>query len=375
MSEHEHEPTSIGTIARRLVVSRAEITETWRLRVGALPGLARLPLSAIVDHMPEFLRELALASAGDSEATRRAYERLVSGHALQRLGFGVELSTLLEEYAVLRQVILAHLLGAGQGAGQGAGLDDHLREELLAIDRTLDLAIVESVRTFAGRRDQLREQFVGVLAHDLRTPLQALLVGADSILQRPDCGAPGHARAAAAIRRSAERMSRLIADVADFTRGQLGGGIPAVPVTCDIGELCREVADELRAAYPKRAIAVATDGDLVGSWDRDRVFQALSNLVTNALTHGRDPIEIRVREERTTRRSRPRSTTPGPRSPRTSCRACSSRSAAVRRRGRAGWAWASSSCSRSRSPTARSAASARARATVRRSRSAGRARH
>ena len=289
MNDDEQEPApALGPIGRLLIAKRAEITEAWRLRVGAFPDLSRMPPSAIVDHMPEFLGELAQASAGDTEATRRAYARLVGGHALQRLGFGVELSTLLEEYAVLRQVILEHLMGAGQG--------ESFRGELLVLERTLDHAIVESVRTFAARREQVREQFVSVLAHDLRSPLQALLMGADSILQQPDCGVPVHARAASAIRRSAERMNRLVADVIDFARGQLGGGIPAIPVTCDMAEVCREVADELRVAHPDRALTVEAEGDLVGSWDRDRLFQALSNLVTNALIHGRDPIAIRARE-------------------------------------------------------------------------------
>jgi signal transduction histidine kinase len=283
------EDAALGEIGRRLIARRAEITEEWRHRAAALPELARLPPSAIVDHMPEFLYELAYASAGSSEAARRAYERLIGGHTLQRLGFGVELATLLEEYAVLRQVILAHLLRAGPA--------ELHQDDLLQLDRTLDLAIIGSVRTFAARRDELRDQFVGMLAHDLRSPLQALIIGAETILRQADCGVPGHERAAAAIRRSADRMRRLISDVIDFARGQRGGGIPAVPVTCDMGEICREVVDEVRVAHPARALTIVASGDLIGSWDRDRLLQALSNLVSNALIHGSDPVEIRAFEE------------------------------------------------------------------------------
>ncbi len=282
------EPTSLSTIGRRLVAGRKEITDEWYRRIAALPELQRIPPSGIMDHMPEFLYELARASSGDQDATRRAYEQLVSGHALQRLGFGVGLPTLLDEYAVLRQVILEHLLPAGPA--------ESLREELLELDRAFDLAIRGSVRSFAARRDELREQFVSVLGHDLRNPLQALTMGAESILRRPDCGDPTHARAAATIRRSAERMHRLISDVIDFARGQLGGGIPAVPVTCDMGEVCHEVVEELSVGHPDRALSVETSGDLKGSWDRDRLAQAISNLVSNALIHGRDPITVRAFE-------------------------------------------------------------------------------
>jgi signal transduction histidine kinase len=282
------QPVSLGPIGRLLVASRAEITEEWRHGVSALPELQRLSQAAIVDHLPEFLYELALANAGDSESVRRAGRRLAGGHAMQRLGLGVGLSTLLEEYALLRRLIVGHLLRA---------LPEDGREQILEIESALDLAIAESVRTFAERREEVREQFVSMLGHDLRGPLQVLTLGAENILLQPDCGNPGHARAAASVRRSAERMQRLISDVIDFARGQLGGGIPAVPATCDMGEVCREVADELRVAHPDRALSVEISGDLVGSWDRDRLVQALSNLASNALTHGRDPVTIRAAEE------------------------------------------------------------------------------
>jgi signal transduction histidine kinase len=242
-----------------------------------------------VDHLPEFLHELALATAGSSEASRRAYQLLVTGHALQRLGLGVTLSTLLEEYALLRRVVLSYLLRTVPV--------DELRQRLQELEGTFDLAVGESVQTFTARRDERRDQFVSVLGHDLRGPLQAVRLGAESILGQPACGTPAHARTAAAIRRSAERMQRLISDVIDFARGQLGGGIPAVPVTCDLGEMCREVADELRVAHPDRQLSVVTSGDLVGSWDRDRLIQAISNLASNALIHGRDPVTIRAFEE------------------------------------------------------------------------------
>ncbi len=282
------EPAALGRIGRQLVAARTEIIEEWRRQVSALPELQRLQPSVIVDHMPEFLYELARQSGGDPEAAQRAYEQLINGHALQRLGFGVSLSTLLDEYTALRQVVLEHVLRDAS--------EDELRGELLEIDRAIGHAITTSVRTFSERRDEVRDQFVSMLAHDLRGPLQALSIGAENILRRP-CGEPAHARAAAAMVRTAERMARLISDVVDFARGRLGVGIPAAPVTCNIGEVCHEVAGELRIAHPQRTLLVTTAGDLVGSWDRDRLLQAIANLASNALVHGRDPIEIRVFED------------------------------------------------------------------------------
>jgi signal transduction histidine kinase len=276
-------------LRRRLLASRDEITEEWLQRVAAFPELQRLSKAAVLDHMPEFLSELAGADAEDPAATRRACERLITGHALQRLGFGVSVSTLLDEYSALREVLLHHLLRAVPAGGDPA--------DILEIERMLDLSISESIRMFAAQRDEVRQQLIGVLGHDLRGPLQALLGGAEKILRQPGCGVPAHAHAAAAIRNTAERMSRLIADIIDFTLGQLGRAIPAFPVVCDMGEVCREVVDELRVAHPDRMLSVVTEGNLIGSWDRDRVVQAISNLVSNALIHGSDPITLRAFED------------------------------------------------------------------------------
>jgi signal transduction histidine kinase len=276
-------------VHRQLVASRQAITEEWLRRIVGLPELQRLPQAAVVDHLPEFLYELSRADGEDPIANRRACERLITGHALQRLGFGVGVPTLLEEYSVLREVLLEHLLRSVP--------EDDVRGEILEIERTLDLAISESIRMFAAQRDELREQLVGMLGHDLRGPLQALIGGVEKILHQPECGVAVHARAAAMLRRSAERMSRLISDIIDFTHGQLGGGIPTIPVTCDMGGVCREVVDEARIAHPDRQLSLVLDGDLVGSWDRDRLVQAISNLVANALAHGTDPITVRAFED------------------------------------------------------------------------------
>jgi signal transduction histidine kinase len=260
---------------------REQITERWRVEVAKLPELAALPPSALVDHLPEFLFELATWAGGDDSAATRAYVHMIEGHALTRLGHGVDLETLLSEYQLLRQVMLSEILA-------------HVRDDpdgIVAVNRALDLAISESVRAYTRRRDEVRERFVGILSHDLRNPLMALSLAAESILETP-CSQAAHARLANAIGRGGDRMSRMIADLGDFALGQLGGGIPAVPQTCDMGEICREAVSELRAAHAGRQIDLETRGDLAGSWDRDRCLQVMSNLVANAIVHGEDPIRV-----------------------------------------------------------------------------------
>ena len=273
-------------VAGCVLDNRAQITAVWQARVAKLPELAKLQPSALVDHMPEFLTELAAWIRGDSEAENRAYLHLVQGHALTRLGHGIDLGILMREYQMLREVLLETVLPAAQNDHPG----------LVAVNRAFDLALSESVRRFALHREEIRERFVGILGHDLRNPLMALTLAAETILATPSCGQPAHARLATAIRKGGERMSRMIGDLVDFALGQLGGGIPSVPTTNNMGDIAREAVDELRATHPDRDVRLISKGHLVGAFDRDRVVQVIANLVANALVHGDDPITARVFE-------------------------------------------------------------------------------
>ena len=126
---------------------------------------------------------------------------------------------------------------------------------------------------------------MGVLAHDLRNPLNAIVTGTHLLRRVP--ALPEQAqRIADRIDRSAQRMGLMIRDILDFARGRLGGGIPLNRQAVDLAALCREIIDEVQAAYPAARIDVRMDGELQGSWDRARIEQALSNLIVNAIQHG-----------------------------------------------------------------------------------------
>jgi signal transduction histidine kinase len=81
------------------------------------------------------------------------------------------------------------------------------------------------------------------------------------------------------IHRSAQRMTRLIRDILDYTRGQLGGGIPLKRQPTDLAAISRSVVEEILAGYPVARIEVETAGKLTGHWDPARIEQALSNLI------------------------------------------------------------------------------------------------
>jgi len=150
----------------------------------------------------------------------------------------------------------------------------------------------------AEEANRLKDKYIAILGHDLRSPLTAIAGTARLMLRTNDLPA-SHEKSAARIIRASDRMTRMIEDVLDFTRGQLGGGIPVDPASGDLGELCRHAIDELKAAHPEAEITFHAEGDLRGKWDRDRMHQLLSNLLRNAADHGAGPIRVDARGSET----------------------------------------------------------------------------
>ncbi len=164
-------------------------------------------------------------------------------------------------------------------------------------ERLVFLADVTAERERGALLEQLqatgrfREQFIGILAHDLRSPLQSISMTTRLLLKNAE---GSNLRPLARISASAERMSRMIGDVLDFTRTRLGGGLPLHPVLVDLAALCRQLLEELEVTAPDRAIRLDLRGDVSGRWDSDRLHQLLGNLLGNALRYGPPESEIRL---------------------------------------------------------------------------------
>jgi PAS domain S-box-containing protein len=137
------------------------------------------------------------------------------------------------------------------------------------------------------------EQLLAVLGHDLRTPLGAISMAAQTMLRARDLP-EHHLRSLERIERSAQRMARLVSDIMDWTRERLGSGVPITPVRTDLAEICEQVITELETLHPQRAIRLERRGTAVGCWDFDRVAQLLQNLVANAITHGDPDAPVQV---------------------------------------------------------------------------------
>jgi len=134
------------------------------------------------------------------------------------------------------------------------------------------------------------------VSHDLRNPLNAILLSNTALLRRP--GLDERTRAGLLRTRSAaERMVRMVRDLLDFTQARLRGTLPLQRRALDLHGLARQVVDEVQLAHPGRTLELHCEGDGLGEGDPDRLAQALTNLVTNALQYAPADAPVRVRTE------------------------------------------------------------------------------
>ncbi|MEJ7732756.1 MAG: HAMP domain-containing sensor histidine kinase [Polyangiaceae bacterium] len=131
---------------------------------------------------------------------------------------------------------------------------------------------------------RLNEELLAVVGHDIRNPLNVILMTAGLL----ESGArdPGTQRAVERLRTSGKRIVHIIEDLLDLSRARLGGGIPVERKRIDLVPVLRRTVAELQTTNPDRAIELHAGGELWGDWDEARMEQVFSNLVGNAVRHG-----------------------------------------------------------------------------------------
>ena len=139
------------------------------------------------------------------------------------------------------------------------------------------------------------ELFAGVLAHDLRSPLGAIMTAAQIVLMRQEGQGDRVSRPASRIISSGQRMTRMIDQLLDVTRARSGGGIHVDPCDTNLADLYAQASGELELAFPQWSLRREIVGNLAGRWDPDRLLQIVSNLLSNAGQHGRPEGVVTVR--------------------------------------------------------------------------------
>jgi len=143
-------------------------------------------------------------------------------------------------------------------------------------------------------RKRFEQQLVGIVSHDLRGPLNAILLGAEVALRRAETDSKSR-HTFEVTKAAAGRAGRLIHDLLDYTQVLSGASLPIKRVRLCLFELAERVLEELKLSHPRREFVLERTSPTEGDWDPDRLSQALTNLITNAATYGGDaPITIRL---------------------------------------------------------------------------------
>jgi signal transduction histidine kinase len=150
-----------------------------------------------------------------------------------------------------------------------------------------------AARSAAERTIHFNELFVGMLGHDLRNPLNAILTTAQYIARSTE--ETKTTAAATRIATSSLRMARMIEQLLDFTKLRLGDGLVPNRTFANLMELCERTSTELLSAHPGCDIVVASAGDPRGGVDADQLLQVLSNVMGNAVQHGAPGSTVEVR--------------------------------------------------------------------------------
>lgn len=263
-----------------------------------LPAAAKMEVLALRDHAEEILQaiakdlgkpqtreEQAQKSKGLAPKIENAPETAAQTHALLRAHSGFDVRQLAAEYRALRASVLQ--LWIDDCGANPPHLDDVIR-----FNEAIDQALAESLDYFTAQVEQSRNLFLGMLGHDLRSPLQSIQMTA-TYLAALNAGEKVSAAAQRLIS-SGARMHALLDDLLDFNRTQLGLGIPVTPAPVDLAGLCAEELTEIRSAYPDHPIELRIAGDVQGHWDGRRLRQSLNNLVVNAVKYGKSGAPVQV---------------------------------------------------------------------------------
>jgi signal transduction histidine kinase len=255
-----------------------------------LPAAIRMTPLALRDHAKQIL--MAVAKDLSTPQTRQAQadkskgrapellgapETAAETHAVLRARSGFDINQLVAEYRALRASVLRRWMDA-------CSPGEPTLEDVVRFNEAIDQAIAESLYFFTAQVDQVRNLLLGMLGHDMRSPLTTIQATA-SYLSTLNAGEQVSA-AAARLTRSSLSMKSLLDDLVDFNRTQLGLGISISPADADLAALFGNELDQLRGAYPSCRIELNVVGDCHGRWDGPRLQQTLRNLVTNAIKYG-----------------------------------------------------------------------------------------
>ncbi len=277
----------------------AAIVSEWEAFARTLvPSAEGMTPHALRDHIHQILAfiisdmvssqtvtEQKVKSHGDKKQTEPV--TAAQTHAAVRFAGGFDIGQMVSEYRALRASVLKLWTNTGP-AFDAADIADMTR-----FNESIDQELAESVNFYTDRVARARELVVGILGHDLRSPLQAIALSTELSLHMGQLN-ERQTMLSKKVLECTHRMNALITDLLDVTRARFGAGLPVVRAMMNMGTVAEQIVGEVRAVHPDRMIELSVSGLLVGEWDKARIGQIFPNLLNNAIQYGSHSVPVRV---------------------------------------------------------------------------------
>ena len=266
------------------------------------PAGERMDLEGLRDHAVEMLANIVIdlrtpqtgaeqahKSKGHADSDASDDDTAAEVHGADRAESGFSVGEMVSEYRALRASVI-RLWTKASGTLTGDDLED-----LTRFNEAIDQALAESITRYTHDIDRSKEMFLAILGHDLRSPLNAVSMASQFMLDSSELIEP-NLTLVTRILRSARRMNQMVGDLLDFTRSRLGSGVPVSRGPMDLGKEVANAVEEVVGAHPDAVIKLEKSGDLEGNWDSARISQVMTNLLNNAVQHGstKTPINVTV---------------------------------------------------------------------------------
>lgn len=211
-----------------------------------------------------------------------------SEHAAGRVAWGFSLRQLAAEYRALRASVVRLWLQSGGDA-----------EALMRFHESVDQVLAASLLRYDLEFSRARDMFLAILGHDLRAPLNSLMMGSAYLLRKKDASKGEITDVLEGMAASGQRMKNLIQNLIEFAKLRVGEVMELAYGRVDLRHTVKTILKEMSPVTDPNRFVLQEEGDLTGEWDEARLEQVFSNLIGNALTHGSptEPITITIAGE------------------------------------------------------------------------------
>jgi len=271
--------------------NRAKIIAEWEVFAQSLtPASEDMNSLSLRDHIEEILsfiiKDIESDQTGQEQINKSHGEKAkpskhtaAQTHAALRLAGGFDIDQMVSEYRALRASVIKLW-----GEEDRDPADEHI-SDLTRFNESIDQEVMESVSHYTKQYNHSKELVLGILSHDIRTPISASHMCAELVLKMGSLN-ERQSMLIGQIIDCTSRADEIVTNLFDLTKARFGSGLPIVRASMDMAFVSRRLVEEMNTVYPANVMNLEISGNTEGEWDKARIAQVFSNLIGNAVQYG-----------------------------------------------------------------------------------------